>query len=107
MAAPALCRIVLALGALLATPVFAASPADRQDCAGNADKPDVRIAACTRVIDDANETAAARVSAHNSRGSAYQAKKDYERALADYNASLQLDPKNPRTFNGRGNVYLA
>src|SRR5262249_5138745 len=104
MVARGLCGIIVAVGALLASPIFAAGAADRQECAGNADTPDVRIAACTRIIDDASETAAQRVAGYNNRGSAYLAKKDYERALADYNASLELDPKNPRAYNGRGNV---
>jgi hypothetical protein len=76
-------RIASSLVALLAMPLsgFAANSADRQDCAGNADKPDVRIAACIRVIDDPTETATEQVAAYMNRGAAYLVNKDYQRTI--------------------------
>jgi tetratricopeptide (TPR) repeat protein len=109
MSARGLYGILVALGVLFTVSflAFAASPTDRQDCAGNVDKPDLRIAACTHVIDDASETTANHVAAYISRGAAYLNKKDYDPAIADYSAAIKLDPKSSTAYNGRGNVYFA
>jgi tetratricopeptide (TPR) repeat protein len=40
------------------------------------------------------------------RGDAYQAKKDYDRAIADYDAALKLDPKFQRAYNNRGAAWV-
>ena len=39
------------------------------------------------------------------RGDAYQARKDYDRAIADYDAALKLDPKFQRAYNNRGAAW--
>ena len=39
------------------------------------------------------------------RGDAYQARKDYDRAIADYDAALKLDPKFQRAWNNRGAAW--
>ena len=39
------------------------------------------------------------------RGDAYQAIKDYDRAIADYDAALKLDPKFQRAYNNRGAAW--
>ena len=41
-----------------------------------------------------------------SRGIAYRAKGDLERAKADYNEVIRLDPKLPSAYLGRGLAYL-
>ena len=37
-----------------------------------------------------------------SRGNAYDDKDDYDRAIADYNEAIRLDPKNSAAFFNRG-----
>ena len=39
------------------------------------------------------------------RGDAWQARKDYDRAIADYDAALKLDPKFQRAYNNRGAAW--
>ena len=39
------------------------------------------------------------------RGNAYNDKKEYDRAIADYNQALLLNPKSAEAFNNRGNAY--
>ncbi|MBR8841214.1 MAG: tetratricopeptide repeat protein, partial [Stigonema ocellatum SAG 48.90 = DSM 106950] len=39
------------------------------------------------------------------RGNAYSEKKDYDRAIADYNQALKLDPNYAKAYIGRGNAY--
>ena len=36
---------------------------------------------------------------------AYASKGDYDRAIADYDQAIQLDPKNAFAYNNRGNAY--
>jgi len=40
------------------------------------------------------------------RGTAYVTKKEYDLALADFNESLRLNPKEARAFVARGGIYL-
>jgi tetratricopeptide (TPR) repeat protein len=75
---------------------------DKDTCAKAAG--DERIAACTRVI------AAGRGNlawAYNNRGLAYRAKGDNDRAIADYDAAIRLDPKDAHAYNNRGIAYRA
>ena len=39
--------------------------------------------------------------AYRSRGLAWSNKKDYEKAIADYNEAIRLDPKYSGAYNGR------
>ena len=43
--------------------------------------------------------------AYNNRGVAYYKKGDYDRAIADYNEALRLDPKDASAYNNRGSAY--
>ena len=80
--------LLLCVGLLLAMPAFAATRADRDACTARVDKPDAGGAACSRVIDDANEPVAERVKALKNRGRDLFKRKDYDRAIADYGRCL-------------------
>ena len=84
MAARASDGLLLCVSLLLAMPALAATPADRDECAASADKPDVWATACSRIIDDASEQVAERVEAFKNRGRGSFNRKDYDRAIADY-----------------------
>ncbi len=60
---------------------------------------DMAIAACTRAI--------ASGGAFNNRGLAYQDKHDYDRAIADFNEAIRLDPRDSGQYLNRGlaNLY--
>ncbi|MHB8271809.1 MAG: hypothetical protein ACYDD8_25415, partial [Bradyrhizobium sp.] len=75
--------LLFCVGLLLGMPALAATPADRAECTASADKPDVGGAACSRIIDDASESAAERVKAFRNRGRFSFNRKDYDRAIAD------------------------
>src|SRR5205823_6145056 len=40
------------------------------------------------------------------RGTAYVTKKEYDLALADFNESIRINPKEARAFVARGGIYL-
>ena len=76
--------LLLCVSFLLAMPAPAATPADRDECAASAEKPDIGAAACSRIIDDASESVTERVEAFKSRARGSFNRKDYDRAIADY-----------------------
>ena len=94
MASRGLGALLLFTGLLLAMPALAATPADRDECAASADKPDLGDAACSRIIDDAGEPVAERVKAFENRGRGSFKGKDYDRAIADYGEAIKLSLKN-------------
>src|SRR5262249_18456116 len=75
------------------------------DCyqVGPAD-PDRLITVCTRAI-EAGGSAKDRSVAYDNRARGYQAKGDFDRALADYNESIRLDPRNAYAYDNRGDLY--
>jgi tetratricopeptide (TPR) repeat protein len=74
------------------------------DC--NSKDPDRAIAGCTRAIaTDPNDRQ--RANAHNNRGIAYGDKREHERAIADFDAALRLDPTHSRARFNRGLMQRA
>ena len=69
--------------------------------------PDVQIKGCTSVIGSGKETPKNLSVAYNNRGNGYRTKGDNDRAIADYNESIRLDPNYAYPYNGRGNAYRA
>ena len=85
--------------AVAASASFAQSaPDDTISC--NNDTGDKAIAACTRVLGLNPQP-----WAFNNRGNAYYTKGDLDRAIADYNEAIRLDPKDDNAFYDRGTVY--
>src|SRR5438067_9419027 len=69
--------------------------------------PDEIIEACTAVIASNKLTTSLLANARRSRGVAYQAKGDFDHAIADYNEAILLDPKSVSAFFNRGMSYRA
>jgi tetratricopeptide (TPR) repeat protein len=71
---------------------------------------DTAIEACTRAIDSKkfNGVKQKRVLSllHTNRGVEYEIMKEYDKAIADHDAAIKIDPKNPAPYNNRGNAYL-
>ncbi len=66
---------------------------------------DVIISGCNNLIQSANETPAKLAEVYCSRGVAYAKSRDYDRAIADYDKAIDLDPKNAKAYYQRGYVY--
>ena len=77
---------------------------DREDtwkkCRGN--DPDVRLPACTTLIDGGQETPAELASAYYARGSAYRQKSLFALALDDFNAAIKANPALTDAYGDRG-----
>ena len=89
----------------LCTFAFAASEADRRDCASH-QSADAKIAACTRVIEDPGEAPASRTLAYRTRGNAYGNRKLHALANLDFAEALKLSPQDQPSLFGRGVSFL-
>ena len=67
--------------------------------------PEPQIQGCTALIDSGNEKPHVLAIAYNNRGNAYVAKRDYDRAIEDYDQSIKLIPGYAKPFNNRGLAY--
>jgi tetratricopeptide (TPR) repeat protein len=78
-------------------PCFAAAAADAD--------PDQIIASCGAVIDHEKTPGAARLGALLARARAFVHKQQDDRAIADYDVALKLDPSLADIFNARGELW--
>jgi len=87
---------------LLAAPAQAQSNPDLEQCRSISNNPDLAIKHCTRAIDSGKLTPAERAQAHQSRGVEFAGRNDYDRAIADYDAALRINPKLAEALHNRG-----
>ena len=66
---------------------------------------EIALEVCSRVIASGMYSGELLAPFHFNRGDAYYDKGDYDRAIADYNEAIQLDPKLAFAWNHRGNAY--
>jgi tetratricopeptide (TPR) repeat protein len=66
---------------------------------------DRTLAACGTLIDNAKTEKADRIKALVARGAAYERKEMFERAIADYDGALRLDPSLADIHNTRGELF--
>jgi tetratricopeptide (TPR) repeat protein len=69
--------------------------------------PDVRITNCTTLIQSRRESQGNKAVAYSNRGNEYLAKGDNDRAIADFNEAIRLDPRYAIAYNSRGIAYSA
>ena len=79
---------------------------DRDWDACNGSDADTSIAGCTNVLSRGKrETQSDRATAYNNRGWSYSQKDDHDRAIADYDEAIRLDPNFALAFVNRGWSY--
>ena len=81
----------------------AAAADDRETCAKAWG--DTAIAACTRAIASPRFKGRDLVRLYYNRGIEYDEKRDYDRAIADYNEVIHLDPIYAKAYCDRGNAW--
>ncbi len=98
-------RTLIAAAALIAQPAAAQLQQQIDLCAamGNAHQ----IGGCTAAIQSGKWSGKNLAWAFNNRGAAYFLKGDLDRAMADDNEAIRLDPDDAVAFNNRGTVYQA
>jgi len=67
---------------------------------------DIAIAACTRAITAGNLSGHTLAVTYDNRGEEYKDKRDYDRAMADFNEAIRHDPKWEVPVIARGFVYF-
>jgi tetratricopeptide (TPR) repeat protein len=76
---------------------------DREIC--NKESGDVAIAACNRAINSGKFKGKSLAIVYVNRGAEWRGKKEADKALADYNVAIKLDPTVAAIFNNRANIY--
>ena len=101
-----ICVGLLILGGISHSGV-ALAKSDLWDGCSGADL-DARIVSCSQLITRGNRVAKShQITAYINRASGYQGKGEYDRALADLDKALGLDPKSAPALTARASIYLA
>ena len=97
----------LAAAVLLTAPAAAqAQPVnDAERCTSISGNPDLAIQHCTRAIESGRYSGEVLAKLHHSRGIEWAAKGIHDRAIADYDAALRLNPRYSDAFHNRGNAW--
>lgn len=102
-------RAFVAVAAALFVSTSAASAQSRQQwdwCNGKDDaSPDLVISGCTAVIQSGAEKAKGLAFAFYRRGTAFRMRNEFDRAIADYDQSIKLDPDGYDAYVDRGWAY--
>ncbi|WP_082523863.1 tetratricopeptide repeat protein [Methylobacterium sp. Leaf399] len=78
----------------------------RDACFGDDGTPEQTIAGCNLVLGQRKrETTTSVAHAFYNRGLAYKKKEDYDRAIADFNEAIAVDPSDADFFRSRGSTY--
>jgi tetratricopeptide (TPR) repeat protein len=98
---------LIALSALMALLALAVSPrpavADDYDTCEK-ESGDVAIAACTRALATGRYKGRQLAAIYDNRGVEYAAKRDFDRAVADYDEAIRIDPKFAFPYSNRGDA---
>jgi tetratricopeptide (TPR) repeat protein len=70
-----------------------------------ANNDDTIISRCDSLISNERDMQPDRIRAALARAAAYDRKQQYDRAIADYDAALKLNPAQADAFNNRGEVW--
>jgi tetratricopeptide (TPR) repeat protein len=77
-------------------------PSDKENCSLTS-APDAMIQGCSAIINRGTDKDL--VLAYNNRCLAYEIRGDHDRAIADCEQAIKLDPKRARAYLGRGMIY--
>jgi tetratricopeptide (TPR) repeat protein len=100
-----LCIVLMALALSIST---GAADADEWSECNQRDKSDeqARIAACSHVVEQNTESKERLAEAYASRGAAFDNLNEFDKAIADAEQSMLLNPSYARAYIVRGGVYF-
>jgi len=103
----ALVVLAIAVAMLAISPAFAQTQRQLDHCANKDDSfaPALRIEGCSATIKQAASSGENLSWAFYNRGIAYAKKGDLDRAIADFDQALRLDPDSTFALNNRGAAY--
>ena len=76
-----------------------------EDCSQNKD-PDRRIRGCTQIIEREDASPIYIAGAYEARGLAYHKMRDYDRAIADFDKAIELNPDKVGFHISKGISYI-
>jgi len=101
---------VIALAAVMGLGVCKTAAADDRETCKTASG-DAAVEACTKAIADKKYKAKKQRRTlsllYTNRGVEYEKKREFDKAIADHDQAIKVDPKNPLAYNNRGNAYAA
>jgi len=102
-------RVVVKVFVALALAFFvlsarAATDKDRADCE-QMTKPNLKVSACTRILDATNLPDDLKVLGHHHLGVGLLLQNNFDRAIVEFNEALRIDPNYVRSLNSRGNAW--
>jgi len=95
--------IALRLGVLIMGGWIAAACADEKSDCRDGNYVELKIKSCTTLIERGRKDAVA----FNSRGAAYQAKGDLDKAIADYDQAITLKPDYAAAYENRARAFAS
>jgi len=78
---------------------------NRKRCADPSENSNLRIGACTALIQSGQNNLEDLAAAYIDRGNGYQDSGEYDRAIQDYDQAIQLEPDSALAYYDRGNAY--
>lgn len=95
----------LAVPGMATAQVGLASADDFEQCRRAETMAELRLKACTSVIEDSSRIAEVRAEAYLNRGGAHEELGNLPPAIADYTEGISLNPSNPTLYHRRGLAY--
>jgi tetratricopeptide (TPR) repeat protein len=94
--------LTVAVASLTPTAALAQLNQERSWCAGKAGvTPELRIDSCTAVLQAGRQSSKQLAFIYRERGLAFFAKRDYERAIQDYDQAINLESRYSDAFDNR------
>src|SRR5262249_2395559 len=97
--------VLVAAGLTFGGTALAQQSRDRTWCEDPSSTDDQTSAGCTALIQCGRERPSYLSGDYDNRGVAYRRKGDFDRAIADYDQAIRLNPKYALAYNNRGTAY--
>ena len=99
--------LVFAAIVALSVPAGAQTSDAQRQCTAANQTPEQQLQNCTTVIEAGQETPQGLAIAYRRRGNIYLNMRDFDRAMADFDEAVKLDPKSVDPLNDRGRTFQA